>query len=172
MSTVDKDDQERSVIETEPPRSEESGWVTARSGASGFRTAITARGFEIAADEPATAGGTNSGPTPYELLLGALAACASMTLTMYARRKSWPLTEVVIRLREARSHAIDCANCDTAPVGIRRIERRIELHGALTDDQRQRLLQIADRCPVKQTLERGLVIESVQSGVSERPEPA
>ena len=139
---------------------EDKGWVVARAGEIGFRTTITVRGFELVADEPAAVGGSDGGPTPYELLLGALGACASITLIMYAKRKSWPLNEVVIRLRDARSHAADCANCETQAVGMRRLERQIELHGPLADDQRQRLLQIADRCPIKQTLERGLVIES------------
>ena len=139
---------------------EDNDWVTARAGSAGFRTELTVRGFALVADEPAAAGGSNSGPTPYELLLAALAACASMTLVMYARRKGWPLTDAIIRLRDARSHAADCANCETVAVGIRRIERQVELVGPLADDQRQRLLQIADRCPVKQTLERGVVIET------------
>ena len=138
----------------------DDGWVVARGGATGFRTAITVRGFELVADEPNTVGGSDAGPTPYELLLGSLAACAAMTLVMYARRKSWSLNEVVIRLREAPAHADDCAKCETEAVGIRRIERQIELRGSLADDQRQRLLQMADRCPIKQTLERGLIIET------------
>ena len=138
----------------------DEGWVIARAGTAGYLTAITVRGFQVVADEPSAVGGSDRGPTPYELLLGALAACASMTLLMYAQRKRWPLNEVVIRLREARSHADDCAKCETEAVGIQRIERQIELTGPLADDQRQRLLQIADRCPIKQTLERGLVIES------------
>ena len=81
-----------------------------------------------------------------------------MTLRMYANRKGWPLEDVVVRMRETPSYASDCENCETQAVGIRRIERRIELNGRLTDEQRQRLLAIADRCPIKQTLERGLEI--------------
>ena len=138
------------------------GWVQAHLDTSvGFRTEITARDFAFVADEPPSAGGGDSGATPYEYLLGALAACTAMTLRMYAKRKAWPLEDVIVRLREARSHAADCANCETEAVGIRRIEREVELRGAITDEQRQRLLQIADRCPVKQTLERGLVFDSV-----------
>lgn len=159
MTSTDTNERNPSAARVDA-RQNDDGWVTARAGSAGFRTAITVRGFELAADEPAAAGGSDSGPTPYELLLGALGACASMTLIMYARRKAWPLKEVIIQLREAPTHADDCANCETEAVGIRHIERRIELHGPLADEQRQRLLQIADRCPVKQTLERGLVVES------------
>lgn len=160
MNAMNEDKQTPSVAGMNAAQRDDGGWVTAHAGQAGFRTTITARGFELVVDEPASAGGSNLGPTPYELLLGALAACASMTLIMYARRKSWPLNDAIIRLRDARSHAADCAHCETEAVGIRRIERQIELVGPLADDQRQRLLQIADRCPVKQTLERGLVIET------------
>jgi putative redox protein len=102
----------------------------------------------------------DGGPTPYDFLLASLGACTAMTLRMYASRKGWPLEEAVVRLRNARSHAADCENCETQAVGIRRLERRIELKGALSDDQRDRLLAIADRCPVKQTIERGIRIEN------------
>ena len=165
MSSPRMNEQDSSADAVSAAHPEDDGWVTARAGESGFRTAITVRGFELVADEPAAAGGSDRGPTPYELLLGALGACASMTLVMYAKRKGWPLQEVVIRLRDARSHAADCASCETEAVGIRRVERQIELHGPLAEEQRQRLLQIADRCPIKQTLERGLVIESGPPGL-------
>ena len=133
-------------------------WVSARVGASGFRVELQARGHALAADEPAGLGGTDAGPTPYELLLGALSSCTVMTLRMYASRKRWPLESAVVQLRSAHSHEVDCEHCETEPVGIGRIERRIELAGPLTDEQKTRLLQIADRCPVKQTLERGMKI--------------
>jgi len=136
-------------------------WVTAHIGAGdGFRTDIAVREFAFVADEPKNVGGMNGGPTPYEYLLGALGACTAMTLRMYAKRKGWPLEEVVVRLRDAPSHAIDCANCETEPVGIRHIERKIELGGPLSHEQRERMVDIANRCPVKQTLERGLKIET------------
>lgn len=138
------------------------GWIQAHLDTGvGFRTEIRVRDFAFVADEPKSAGGADSGATPYEYLLGALAACTAMTLRMYAKRKAWPLEDIIVRLRDARSHAADCANCETEAVGIRRIEREVELRGAITDEQRGRLLQIADRCPVKQTLERGLVFDSV-----------
>ena len=133
-------------------------WITATTGAATFRTEISAAGHTIVADEPAGSGGTNDGPSPYDLLLGAIGACTAMTVRMYAARKQWPLEAVTVRVRNERRHAADCADCDTKRVGISRIEREIELKGALTDDQRQRLLAIADRCPVKQTLERGMEV--------------
>lgn len=133
-------------------------WVSARVGPTGFRTELRARAHALVADEPTNVGGTDTGPTPYELLLGALSSCTAMTLRMYAGRKKWPLEGVTVQLRSARSHETDCERCDVEPVGIGRVERRIELNGPLTDEQRQRLLEIADRCPVKQTLERGMKI--------------
>jgi uncharacterized OsmC-like protein/catechol 2,3-dioxygenase-like lactoylglutathione lyase family enzyme len=137
----------------------ENGWVTTRIGA-GYRTDVDVREHHFVADEPTKVGGTDTGPTPYDYLLGALGACTAMTLRMYANRKGWPLEDAIVRLRDARSYAEDCENCAKQPVGIRRIERQIELKGALTDEQRDRLLAIADRCPIKQTLERGLAIVS------------
>jgi putative redox protein len=142
-----------------PSHAPDDGWVTAHTGARGYRTDVGVRGHAFLADEPATVGGADSGPTPYDYLLGALGACTAMTLRMYADRKGWPLEDAVVRLRDARSHAADCETCETQAVGIRRIERQIELTGPLSDAQRQRLLAIADRCPIKQTLERGLRIE-------------
>jgi putative redox protein len=133
-------------------------WVTARAGASGFRTEIDARGHLFVADEPRAVGGTDVGATPYEYLLAALAACTAMTARMYADRKGWPLEGVEVRLRTSRSHEKDCEQCETQQVGITRIERKLELTGSLTDEQRARILAIADRCPVKQTLARGIEV--------------
>jgi putative redox protein len=138
----------------------EDGWVSAATGAGTYRTEVTVRGHTLVADEPKGVGGGDVGPTPYDFLLASLGACTSMTLRMYASRKGWPLEEAVVRLRNARSHAADCENCETQTVGIRRLERQIELKGALSDEQRERLLAIADRCPVKQTLERAFKIEN------------
>ena len=107
-------------------------------------------------DEPVDVGGTDAGPTPYEAMLGALGGCTVITLRMYADRKGWPLEAVHVRLRQARAHERDCEICETAEVGPHRLEREIELEGPLTEEQRRRLLLIADRCPVKQTLERGI----------------
>ena len=133
-------------------------WVTATTGGTTFRTEIAIGEHALIADEPAGSGGANDGPTPYELLLAAIGSCSAMTVRMYAARKQWPLEQVTVRLRSERRHAADCADCDTKRVGIKRIEREIEFAGDLTDEQRVRLTEIADRCPVKQTLERGIEI--------------
>ena len=150
---------------------DEREWITASVGPSGYRTEITAGPHHFYADEPVPLGGTGTGPTPYELLLGALGGCMAMTLRMYADRKRWPLHGVRIHLRTERAHEKDCENCETEEVGLPRIARRIELAGPLNDEQRDRLHQIADRCPVKQTLQRGLVVETV-SGKPEGPPSA
>ena len=140
-----------------------AGWVTARIGRTGFRTDATARTHSLIVDEPVEAGGTDLGPTPYENLLSALGACTAMTLRLYADRKKWPLESVTVQMRSGQSHVKDCEECETKKVGIGHIERRLELEGALTDEQRSRLLEIADRCPVKQTLERGIHVETVDN---------
>lgn len=136
-------------------------WVTARIGKSGFHTNVNAGPYHMISDEPASVGGTDRGPTPYEFLLAGLGACTAMTLRVYADRKQWPLEGVIVELRSGRSHEKDCETCATEKVGIGTIERRITLEGALTDEQRERILQIADRCPVKQTLERGIHVVAV-----------
>ena len=140
-----------------------AGWVTARIGRSGFRTDATARTHSLIVDEPVTVRGSDLGPTPYEFLLTALGACTAMTLRLYADRKKWPLESVTVQLRSGQSHEKDCEECPTKKVGIGTIQRRLELQGALTDEQRTRLREIADRCPVKQTLERGILVEAVDN---------
>jgi putative redox protein len=113
---------------------------------------IAAGPHTLYADEPADSGGDDSGPDPYELLLGALGACTSMTLTLYARRKRWPLEGVEVRLSHRRDYAQDCADCDQCATQIDVIERRITLRGELDESQRARLLEIAEKCPVHRTL--------------------
>jgi putative redox protein len=132
--------------------------VVVRSGAGGLRTEVAVRAHGLVADEPLASGGTDAGPTPYELLSAALGTCIAMTVRLYADRKGWPLEGVVVRLRHSKVWEKDCEDCDKAPVGVDRIEREIELEGPLDDEQRQRILAIADRCPVKQTLTRGVRI--------------
>lgn len=104
-------------------------------------------------DEPTKVGGKNLGPTPYDLLLMALGSCTSMTLRMYANHKKLDLEDVEVTLRHDRVHADDCEHCTEGDSKIERISRKIRLSGNLTDAQRQRLLEIADRCPVHRTLE-------------------
>jgi uncharacterized OsmC-like protein len=128
------------------------GVVIVRGAATGFAQEIIAGPHHFTADEPTSAGGTDTGPTPYDLLLAGLGSCTSMTIAMYARRKQWALERVTIRLRHSRVHAEDCADCDTRPATLTLIERDIELEGVLDEEQRARLLAIANRCPVHLTL--------------------
>jgi len=114
-------------------------------------------------DEPLSAGGTDAGPDPYTLLLGALGSCISMTVTLYARRKQWPLERVTVRLRQQRIHAQDCVECQTqTDTYVHRIERAISFDGALSDEQRTRLREIAHKCPVHQTLTSEIVVAEWQ----------
>ncbi|MBW2376878.1 MAG: OsmC family protein [Deltaproteobacteria bacterium] len=115
---------------------------------------------EEPADEPLDKGGTNLAPNPYELLLAALGACTSMTLKLYAGRKQWPLDAVRVTLRHDRVHAKDCEDCDKDTGMIDVIEKELELEGDLSDEQRERLLDIAARCPVHRTLLNEIKIRS------------
>lgn len=127
----------------------------------GFATEVRAGPHRWVADEPARLGGTDRGPTPYDQLLAALGSCTGMTLRMYADRKEWPLDEVTVRLRHERVHMDDCEGCsDGAPKRIDVLHRDIELVGELTEAQRARLVEMADRCPVHRTLEGPLEIQT------------
>ena len=128
------------------------GLVTVRGAGDGFVQEVEAGDHHLRSDEPATAGGTDSGPTPYDLLLAALGSCTSMTVGMYARRKQWPLERVTVRLRHSRVHVTDCAACETEDARLTVIDRDVQFEGPLSDDQRTRLLAIANRCPVHLTL--------------------
>ena len=125
--------------------------VTVTSG-SGLSQQIQVGRHSLVSDEPVEAGGADRGPTPYDLLAAALGSCTSMTVAMYARRKKWPLERVTVRLHHSRVHAADCAACEAQDARLTVIDREIELEGALDEDQRARLLAIANRCPVHLTL--------------------
>jgi putative redox protein len=118
----------------------------------GFATRIRAGRHVLRADEPPAIGGSDSGPTPYGLLMAALGACTNMTIRMYARRKNWPLENVDVRLRHEKIHAKDCEHCETKDGKLDRIEKIIELDGPLDESQRARLREIGERCPVNRTL--------------------
>ena len=123
-----------------------------RGSAQGFAQEVTAGAHRLVADEPISAGGTDTGAGPYDLLLAALGACTSMTVALYARRKNWPLRAVTVKLRHAKVYAADCENCEQKDALLDRIERELELEGTLTEEQRTRLVEIANKCPVHKTL--------------------
>lgn len=145
-------------------QSDANQWITARIGRSGYRVDLGARSHVLVGDEPESLGGTDGGPTPYEYLLCALGSCTAMTVRMYADRKGFPLEAIEVRLRQARAHEPDCETCDTDIVGVDHIERQVTLSGPLTDEMRKRLLEIADRCPVRQTLSHGIQVEAIDPG--------
>jgi uncharacterized OsmC-like protein/alpha-beta hydrolase superfamily lysophospholipase len=147
--------------ETMEERDTERGVVQVEGGRQGFAQRIQAGPHRFVGDEPQSIpGGTDAGPTPYDFLLAALGTCTSMTLRMYADRKEWPLEGVRVRLEHDRVHAEDCDRCETAEGRIDRITRTVGVDGPLDDEQRARLLEIADRCPVHRTLSGELLIES------------
>ena len=121
-------------------------------GTGKFANTVTTNRHSLIADEPAQVGGTNLGPTPYQLLQAALGACTTMTIRMVADRRKWPLERVSVDLEHNKIHATDCENCETESGKIDQISRRISLSGPLDDAQRTALLEIADKCPVHRTL--------------------
>ena len=128
-----------------------------------FQQAIEIGPHRLTADEPVAAGGLDSGPGPYDLLLAGLGACTSMTLRLYAEHKKLPLERVSVTLSHSKIHAADCADCETKEGKIDRIERVVTLTGALSDEQRARLLEIADKCPVHRTLTSEIDIRTVEN---------
>jgi putative redox protein len=119
----------------------------------------------ILTDEPAEAAGDDMGPDPYTMLLAALGSCISMTVTLYARRKEWPLDRVIVRLRQNRIHAADCQECSHSTEGfVHRIERSVTFEGNLSEEQRKRLQEISHKCPVHKTLSSEIVITEMKSG--------
>ena len=122
------------------------------------------KAHELRADEPVKIGGGNSGPTPYDLLLAGLGACTTMTVRMYAERKGIPLDRASVSLRHEKIHAEDCQSCETEAGKVDRIERELRLEGDLTENQRLKLLEIADKCPVHRTLHSEVSIDTRLAG--------
>lgn len=115
---------------------------------------------ELVADEPENVGGNDNGPGPYEYVLMGLGACTSMTIRMYAERKQLPLKKVRVRLGHRKIHVEDCNDCETREGKVDEITREIILEGDLTEEQRQKLLEIANRCPVHRTLTSEIKVRS------------
>ena len=120
-------------------------------------------GHTLTTDEPIAVGGEDAGPDPYSLLLAALGSCISMTITLYARRKGWPLERVTVKLRQRRVHADDCEECQASEGFIHRIERSVSFQGDLTNEQRSRLQEISHKCPVHKTLTSEIVIADMDN---------
>jgi putative redox protein len=132
--------------------SEDQKEVVVYGDGEGLDQEIFVGPHRLVGDEPEDSGGKGRGPDPYDLLLASLGACTSMTLTMYAQSEGLPLRGVTTRLRHSNVHADDCAECETEEGKIDWIELDIELDGPLSDEQRSQLLEIAEKCPVHQTL--------------------
>ncbi len=133
--------------------------VVVRSLSNLKNEVIYGMGHSLTTDEPVEAGGEDAGPDPYTLLLAGLGSCISMTVTLYARRKQWPLDRVIVRLWQNRIHAKDCQECAEGTEGyIHHIERTVTFEGNLTEEQRARLTEISHKCPVHKTLTSPIVI--------------
>jgi putative redox protein len=144
------------------------GAVVVRETRNGqFQQEITVGEHHLLADEPEAAGGRDSGPGPYDLLLAALGACTSMTIRLYADRKQIPLKRTTVQLRHEKIHAADCADCETREGKIDRIDREISFEGELDPATRARLLEIADKCPVHRTLKSEVDIRTVERPATE-----
>src|SRR5262249_49493366 len=139
--------------QTEPP-------VIIRGTAADFSQEIEIGAHQLNADEPVAFGGTDSGSSPYDLLLAALGACTSMTIGLYARKRGWPLKDITVSLHHAKIHAKDCDDCETKEGRVDRIWLDIHIEGSLTDEQRAKLVEIAEKCPVHQTLTHEINIKS------------
>ena len=134
--------------------------VIVHGDAKGFAQKIDIGAHHIVADEPVSYGGTDTGASPYDLILAALGSCTSMTIGLYARKRKWPLENISVSLRHSKIHAQDCEECETKEGRIDRIEMEIHLDGALSDEQREKLMEVAGKCPIHQTLTHEINIKT------------
>jgi putative redox protein len=137
--------------------------LTVRENGDGkFTQTVTVGNHTFLADEPASVGGDDAGPGPYDFLLAGLGACTSMTMRMYANHKKWPLEGVSVTLSHSRIHVKDCEHCETEKGLVSEIHRTISIDGPeLSEEQRARLMEIADRCPVHRTLSSEIKIRTI-----------
>ncbi len=135
--------------------------VAVRLGAEGYTTDIMVRKHGLTADEPIEVGGNDFGPTPYDLVSAGLGACTAMTLQMYARRKGWDLQEVDVQLSHSKDYVDDQKNLEQTKSKIDHFQRSIQLEGNLDEEQKARLLEIADRCPVHRTLHGDIKVSTM-----------
>ena len=134
--------------------------TVSESGKGKFTQQIIVGSHILTGDEPVANGGNDTGPSPYDFLLSALGSCTSMTLRMYADLKKIPLEKITVKLHYEKIYATDCADCENSNSKIDHIDRQIELQGTLTEEQRQKLLDIANKCPVHRTLTSKIDITS------------
>ena len=134
--------------------------VVAENGKGRYQQAITAGQHQLIADEPASMGGADAGPAPFDFIMSGLGACTSMTLRQYAKRHGLSVDDIEVSLSHTRDHAEDCAASAARPVKIDRIVQRIDIHGHLSALERERLLEVAERCPVHRTLDANPRIET------------
>lgn len=146
------------IPEIPQPKSEHE--VVAQLGSEGFTTYVKTGNHQLIVDEPESSGGSNYGPSPYDLLSAALASCTSMTIQMYSKRKNWKLETVETHVNHLKTHAIDCEDCENPSAKIDTFEREIKFQGELDEKQKQRILQIADKCPVHKTLHEKVKINT------------
>jgi putative redox protein len=146
--------------DADSPKADPGVRVSSRRGSRFTQDVLVGR-HRMLADEPLSVGGEDLGPAPYDLLLAGLGACTSMTLRLYADRKGWPLESVEVDLEHDKIHAQDCESCETQEGRLDRIRRKLRISGKLDAEQRRRLLEIADRCPVHKTLTSETVIETL-----------
>lgn len=151
---------ERYIEKTTQELSPEKGIVIAQTGAESLYTEVMANTHSIIADEPASVGGTELGPTPYDYLMTALASCTSMTLRMYADRKKITLNSVKVYVTYEKTYAQDCKDCENSKNKIDVFTREVELDGELSEEQKNRMIEIADMCPVHKTLHSNLEIRT------------
>ena len=147
-------------VDEESQRSGSGDVVVTETGDGKFAQTINVGRHWLRADEPQSVGGDDTGLTPYQLLSASVGACTSMTIRMYANRKKWPLGRISVRVNHDKIHAEDCAECEAREGRIDRIEREIQIEGELTDEQRARVLEIADKCPVHRTLHSQVLVTS------------
>ena len=141
--------------------------VVTETGKGKFQQSVQMGAHHLLADEPIEVGGDDGGPSPYDLLSAALGTCTAMTLRMYADRKKLQLGQVKVRVSHDRVHAADCENCETKDGKIDRFVRQIAIDGSLSSDQKARLMEIADMCPVHKTLNREVLIETVSKSTDD-----
>jgi len=152
LVSPDNETETRTIMNTIEATGRKPADVVVRGNASGFLQEIVSGPHQLRADEPVAVGGGDAAPGPYDYLLIGLGACTSMTVGLYARNKKWPLENISVSLRHSRIHAQDCAECETKQGMLDRIDVEIGLSGALTPEQRAKLMEIAAKCPVHRTL--------------------